>query len=156
MPNEIQVDPIKVADSIRRISEEICTSKQTHNNLKDRAWWERVVSNNTKDLAEGLARQADTLNALLEVIQGVIFLSVNNAAYLHKVSHEIKFTADGHTRHLSEYEQLSANIIDAAIEQSQKIDKRIEKNTQAIRLLATALTVLSLSEFGLIAYLFFR
>ena len=124
MPNPIiRFDPIEAANSIRQLGEEIHLSKQSFNELRDRSWWERTVSNNTKDLADGLYKQAEATHALLSIIQGVIFLNMSNAVELEKVSKGIKFTETGHARHLSEYEKLAADAIDKAIERSRKLQR---------------------------------
>jgi len=140
MANEIvQVDANKAAESIRLLGEEmellgekIGLSKISFNELRNRGWWDRAFSNNTKDLADGLARQAETIHTLLKIVQGVLFLNVRNTAYLAKVSEDIKYNEDGHVRQLSEYEKLTVDILDAAVNRDHKVKEDFNKHTVAI------------------------
>lgn len=75
---QIIQNPHEVANTIVALSHAIEDAKVNIESIKNRNYWQRLINNNTRDMADALLKQNDTISAFLNLIQGVIFLTVNN------------------------------------------------------------------------------
>jgi len=78
----IKVPPSQLANEIKELAEALSQSKKEIEDIQNRKIFQRVFSNNTRDLARAMIKQGDTISGFLELIKGVIFCQIGNLSTL--------------------------------------------------------------------------
>jgi len=80
--DQLEKDPQLIAENIKLLAIALKETKGNLVEIKGRSFWKKITCNNTKDLAEALLKQNDSISAFLTIIQGILFLSMNNVTVL--------------------------------------------------------------------------
>ena len=75
---ELEKNPSIIGENLARLAMAIEDNRDDIESIKYRGFWKKLTTNNTRDLAEAMIKQNDTISAFLPIIQGIIFLSMNN------------------------------------------------------------------------------
>jgi len=78
----MNVPPSQLASEIKELAEALSQSKKEIEDIQNRNIFQRVFSNNTRDLAQAMIKQGDTISGFLELIKGVIFCQIGNLSTL--------------------------------------------------------------------------
>ena len=73
---------VEVAQSIEECKNDACQ-------IKNRDWFDRMISNNTQDLASIQIKQADILNHYFQITNFIIVMNMNNTFKLGQIQMEI-------------------------------------------------------------------
>lgn len=71
-----------IGEAIVKLSVVINDSKKELFDIQNRNWFKRLTNNNTRDLASAMLSQNETFSVFITIIQGVIFLCMNNLVVL--------------------------------------------------------------------------
>ena len=79
---EIMKNPEVVGQNLAKLAAAIEESKNDITSIKNRGLWSRLWSNNTRDLADAMLKQNEIIGAYITVVQGIIWLTMNNISLL--------------------------------------------------------------------------
>ncbi len=79
---EIERNPSVIGENLAKLAMAIEDNRNDIESIKYRGFWKKLTNNNTRDLAEAMIKQNDTISALLTITQGIIFLSMSNIVVL--------------------------------------------------------------------------
>jgi hypothetical protein len=127
---DLETNPAVIGESIAQLALSIEDTKSGLSSIQDRGFWKRLTSNNTRDLAEAMIQQNDTISAFLTIIQGVIFLSMNNLVVLGGIMDSIKNQEKTNGVRDNKYIGMAKDYLSEAIKSAQKVssnEKEIER-----------------------------
>nr|WP_304219968.1 hypothetical protein [Fredinandcohnia onubensis] len=78
-------NPTAIGRALADLANAIQRNNGKISEIKDRNFFDRLFTNNTKDLAEAMIAQNDSTSALLTITQGIIFLCMNNVFVLSQL-----------------------------------------------------------------------
>lgn len=125
---ELEKNPEIIGDNLRMLA---IALKETRGNLeaiKTRSFWKKITCNNTKDLAEALLKQNDSISAFMTIVQGILFLSMNNVAVLGTIMDSLDKTEEANLLRDNEYVSMAKEYLIEAI----KTAKRTSNNEKEI------------------------
>ncbi|MEK5357918.1 hypothetical protein [Paenibacillus sp. FSL L8-0709] len=86
----IERNPSIIGEQITDLAKAVQEIRGELQGIKNRTWWEKLGANNTRDLAEALIKQNDTISSFISIIQGIIFLATNNTVVLAGIMQAIE------------------------------------------------------------------
>lgn len=112
---EVRTSPSTIVDNLAKLAEGIKETEDFINDLKERNILKRLTNNNIRDLAEAMLKQQDTISAFLIIVQGIIFLSMNNTFVLGTVMEAIEDNEKTNTLRDNKYFKFAKEYITEAI-----------------------------------------
>ena len=89
LSSEISSNPQKISEMILKIAEDIEECKENLITIKNRNTWQKMFSSNTRDLADAILKQNDTIAVFLYVVQSLIMINMHNIGLLNEVQKEL-------------------------------------------------------------------
>lgn len=89
LDQKITKNPKALADMILELAEDIEECKDDLEAIRSRGLFKRLFSNTTRDLADLMIRQNDTISLFLNIVQGLIMLNMYNTAMLGAIQDEL-------------------------------------------------------------------
>lgn len=118
---DLEENPTIIGESIVQLAQAIVDTKGNIQEIKDRGFWKRLVNNNTRDLAEAMIKQNDTISGFLTIVQGVIFLSMNNVVVLGGIMDALNKQEDTNNLRDNQYYKMAKDYLSEAIKSAQKV-----------------------------------
>lgn len=118
---EIEKNPEVVGQNLAKLANAIDESKKDIAAIKDRGFWARLCSNNTKDLADSMLKQNEIIGAYITVVQGIIWLTMNNIALLAVVMDAMEKEEHANGIIENRYSKMAKNLMEESIKSAQKI-----------------------------------
>lgn len=127
LDKEVANNPKTIADMIMQLTKDIDNCKGDLSEIKDRGVFKRFFSNNTKDLADAMIKQNDTISLFLNIIQSIIMLHMHNTVVLGKIQEHLHmYTAsagDTENKYTNMAKEFITQSYNAALTLKNKIDK---------------------------------
>lgn len=114
-PGTLQVPPSQLANEIKELAEALSKSKKDIEEIQNRKLFQRVFSNNTRDIARAMINQGDTISGFLELIKGVIFCQIGNLSTLMALRDGLLKQRDDIDDAGKSYIDLAVNFLDEAL-----------------------------------------
>lgn len=124
---ELQEKPEVIGESIAQLAQAIVDTKGDIEIIKGRGFWKRLTNNNTRDLAEAMMKQNDTISGFLTIVQGVIFLSMNNVVVLGGIMDALNKQEDANNLRDNQYFNMAKDYLSEAIKSAKKIQENEEE-----------------------------
>lgn len=126
---ELENNPEIIAENIKLLAIALKETKGNLEEIKGRGFWKKITCNNTKDLAEALLKQNDSISAFLTIIQGILFLSMNNVAVLGAIMDSLTKAETANELRDNEYATMAREYLGEAL----KTAKRAANNEDEIQ-----------------------
>ncbi|MFY9297202.1 MAG: hypothetical protein WBH95_12435 [Caldicoprobacterales bacterium] len=126
---ELERNPSVIGENLARLAMAIEDNRYDIESIKYRGFWKKLTTNNTRDLAEAMIKQNDTISAFLTIIQGIIFLSVNNIVVLGGIMDALNKHESTNQLRDNKYIEMAKDCLGEAIKSSKKIKENEEKIT---------------------------
>ena len=117
---ELESNPSVIGDNLVKLASDIEAAKDNISELKERNLWQRLTNNNTRDFAEVMLKQNDTMSAFMVIVQGIIFLSMNNVVVLGGIMDAINKAEDTNDLRDNKYITLAKDYLSEAIKAARK------------------------------------
>nr|WP_144925377.1 hypothetical protein [Paenibacillus bovis] len=127
--HNLKNNPSQIGESIVELAQAIEDAKWDIEEIKKRGFWKRLTNNNTRDLAETFMKQNDTISGFLTIIQGIIFLSMNNVVVLGGIMDALNKQEDTNNLRDNQYFNLAKDYLSEALKSAEKVannEKEIE------------------------------
>lgn len=134
---KVETDPNAIGENLAQLAMALEDNKEDLISIKNRGFWEKLTNNNTRDLAEVMLKQNDTISAFLIIVQGIIFLSMNNVVALGGIMDALNKSATTNEISDNRYIEMAKDYLSEAIKSTQKVN---ENETQ-IKSIKSALSV---------------
>ena len=118
--------PDELAKMIVQLSENIDSCKNDLSQIKNRGWFKRLTSNNTKDVAEIQIKQNDSMGTFLQITRMLIGLNFNNVVFLGALYEQICTHEKSRGKFCSNYLNIAKEFISATLTHTQKHLKRMD------------------------------
>jgi len=128
----IEENPSLIGKAIADLCDDIEKSNGDFEKIKDRKFWKRLTNNNTRDLAENCIKQNDTIAAFLNIIQGIIFLCMNNIAVIGAVMESLEEQENANGLRDNKYLHMAKEYLSEALN-SAKRSTNNEKNISLLK-----------------------
>ncbi len=125
-PITFQIPPSQFANAIRELAEALSKNKTNLKEIQNRNLFQRVFSNNTRDIANALIEQGDTISGFLELIKGVIFCQIGNLSTLMALRDGLIMQRVDLDDAGKSYIDLAVNFLDQALETSKVYNQKFE------------------------------
>lgn len=89
---DLKKNPGEIAQTICDLAAEIESCKANLADIKKRNVWQRITSNNTRDLADAMIKQNDTISTFLNIVQSLIFLNLSNSVFLNAIMEKLNLS----------------------------------------------------------------
>lgn len=132
---EIRKDPKKLGEMIVALAEDIESCKDDLTELKERNVFKKLFSNNTRDLADSMLKQQDTISMFLTIVQSLIVLNFSNTAVLAGIHDEIAKHEKGRGDFSNSYLNMAKEYLAQSIESAKRINEELDGHGQAIETL---------------------
>lgn len=120
---ELESNPSVIGENLAQLAKAIEDNKEDLSDIKNRGFWDKLTNNNTRDLAEAMIKQNDTISGFLIIVQGIIFLSMNNIVILGGVMDALnKHEKTGEVRD-NIYVSMAKDYLGEAIKSAKKVDE---------------------------------
>ena len=136
---ELRSNPKEIANMIAIISKDIEDCRNDITNIKDRSFWNRLFSNNTRDLADTLIKQNDTISTFVNIVQVLIGFNLYNANFLSVLYNELTKVAGEAKATNNEYFQLAQDYIFETLKATKKANKKFDEYDNSISEIKTEL-----------------
>lgn len=117
---EVEKDPTSIGEKIAELAYQIEDVKGDLSEIKDRNVWQRLINNNTKDLAVAMIKQNDTISAFLTIVQGIIFLCMTNIVILAGIMDSLKKQENTNEFRDNKYIHMATDYLSEAIKAARK------------------------------------
>lgn len=117
---ELENNPELIAENIKLLAIALKETKGNLEEIKCRNFWKKITCNNTKDLAEALLKQNDTISAFLTIIQGILFLSMNNEVVLGAIMDSLNKTETVNALRDNEYASMAREYLGEALKTAKR------------------------------------
>ena len=111
---EIEKNPEVVGQNLAILAKAIEESKADITAIKNRSLWARLWSNNTRDLADTMLKQNEIISAYITVVQGIIWLTMNNIALLALVMDAMEKAEQANALIENRYSKMAKDFMKAA------------------------------------------
>jgi hypothetical protein len=129
---ELRSNPNKLANLIVQISTEINECRNDLSALKERSFWKRTFSNNTRDLADSMIKQNDSISTFINIMQVLIGFNLHNAVVLGGLYQELSNVSGNILLTENEYFNLAKDYISETLTAAQKTNKKFDEFGNAI------------------------
>lgn len=133
---ELEANPSIIGESLAQLAIDIEETKANLDTIRNRTAWQRLTNNNTRDLAEAMIKQNDTISAFIIIVQGIIFLSINNFVILGGVMDALLKAEKTNGIRDNKYIELAKDYFSEAI----KVAQKAAANEKEIASIKTELT----------------
>lgn len=117
---EIEKNPEVVGENLAKLASVIEECKSDIKSIKNRGFWDRLCSNNTRDLADAMLKQNEIIGAYITVVQGIIWLTMNNIALLALVMDAMEKAENANGTIENRYSKMAKDFMSEAIKSAQK------------------------------------
>lgn len=117
---EIEKNPEVVGQNLAKLASAIEESKNDITSIKNRGLWDRLWSNNTRDLADAMLKQNEIIGAYITVVQGIIWLTMNNIALLAVVMDAMEKAENANRTIENRYSKMAKDFMTESIKAAQK------------------------------------
>lgn len=129
---DLRSNPKELAKTIVTLSKDIEECRNNLTSIKDRSFWKRTFSNNTRDLADSLIKQNDTISTFMNIVQVLIGFNLHNAVVLGGLYEELN-NVSGQTKvSNNEYFQLAQDYIGETLIVAKKTNKKFDEFDSSI------------------------
>jgi DNA repair exonuclease SbcCD ATPase subunit len=130
--SELKNNPEEIAEAIHQLAVDIEECKDNLEGIRDRKIFKRIFNNNTRDLAEAMISQNDTISTFLNIVQALILLNLNNCAILAAVMDKLNSFQDSTSDSGNRYLAMAKDYIRESIEASKTTNKKFDTLQQNI------------------------
>lgn len=124
---ELRSNPKLLANMIVQLSTEINECRNNLTELKERDFWKRTFSNNTRDLADAMIKQNDTISTFINIVQVLIGFNLHNAVVLGGIVQELSKVSGNISLTENEYFNLAKDYISETFTAAQKTNKKFDE-----------------------------
>lgn len=124
---ELRSNPKQLAEMIVQISTEINECRNDLSELKERVFWKRTFSNNTRDLADAMIKQNDTISTFINIVQVLIGFNLHNAVVLGGLHQELSKVSGNASVTENEYFNLAKDYISETLTAAQNTNTQFDK-----------------------------
>lgn len=127
---DLEANPSIIGQNLAQLALAIENTKSDLSEIQNRSFWQKLTNNNTRDLAEAMLKQNDTISAFLIIVQGIMFLSMNNLIVLGGIMDALNKTEETNDLRDNKYIGMAKDYLTEAIKSAQKAssnEKEIEK-----------------------------
>ncbi len=117
---EIEKNPEVVGQNLAILAKAIEESKADITAIKNRSLWARLWSNNTRDLADTMLKQNEIISAYITVVQGIIWLTMNNIALLALVMDAMEKAEQANALIENRYSKMAKDFMTESIKAAEK------------------------------------
>lgn len=136
---ELRSNPKELANMIATLSKDIKDCRNDLTGIKDRSFWKRTFSNNTRDLADALIKQNDTVSTFVNIVQVLIGFNLHNAVVLGGLYDEMtKVSGEAKTTN-NEYFQLAQDYIGETLKAAKNTNEKFDEFGNSISNINTEL-----------------
>ena len=127
LSSEISSNPKKISDMILTIAQDIEECKENLMTIKNRDTWQKMFSSNTRDLADAILKQNDTIAVFLYIVQSLIMINMHNIGLLNEVQKELckHETTKGHFQ--NKYLEMAKEFISESYRSSLSFKNNVDK-----------------------------
>ena len=133
---DIKNDPKTISDLITKIAEEIEECKDDLMEIKNRSFWKKMFSSNTRDLADAILKQNDTISVFLNIVQALIMFNMHNLVLLSEIQNELckheESKGDFQNKYINMAKEFITESYNSAVTYKNKIEKQ-ERNFELIK-----------------------
>ncbi len=133
---DLEENPRIIGESLAQLAQAIEETKEDLQAIQERGLWKRLTTNSTRDLAAAMLKQNDSISAFLTIVQGIMFLCMNNVLVLGGILESLEKVGATDDMRGNQYIQLAKDYLSEAIISAQKATK----NEKEIAVLRTQLT----------------
>lgn len=124
---ELEQNPEIIAENIKLLAIALKETKGNLEEIKGRGFWKKITCNNTKDIAEALLKQNDSISAFLTIIQGILFLSMNNVAVLGAIMDSLTKSENANELRDNEYATMAREYLGEALKTATRASNNEEE-----------------------------
>jgi len=136
---ELRSNPKELANMIATLSKDIKDCRNDLTGIKDRSFWKRTFSNNTRDLADALIKQNDTISTFVNIVQVLIGFNLHNAVFLGWLYDEMtKVSGEAKTTN-NEYFKLARDYIGETLKAAKNTNEKFDEFGNSISNINTEL-----------------
>ena len=117
---ELETNPEVVGENLRQLAIALQETRGDLETIKNRNFWKKITSNNTRDLAEAMLRQNDSISAFLVIVQGIVFLSMNNVVVLGGVMDALNKAEATNEMRDNEYVSMAKEYLGEALKNARR------------------------------------
>jgi len=125
-------NPKSIADLIVQLAHDIDSCKNDLSSIKDRGWWDKIVSNNTGDLASAMLKQNDTITLFLNIVQSIIMLHMHNTLILGQIQEHLNMHERSKGNFENKYTNMAKEFISQSYNAAISLKNKIENNEQTL------------------------
>jgi hypothetical protein len=133
MDKEVRDNPQRIAQMIIELADDIEICQNDLSKLKERKLFKRIVSNNTKDLADAMIKQNDTISLFLNIVQALIMFNMNNTVILAEIQRELSMHEKGRGDFQNKYVAMAQEYITESYQAALALKNQLEAQSQTIR-----------------------
>jgi len=131
---ELRENPGEIGAIIAAVAADIENCKADISKIKDRNWFERLFNNNTRDLADQMLKQQNTISVFLWIVQQLMFLNMNNTVLLAAVLEKIDVEVEDRGLFQNEYIKTARDFLQETLTAAKKTDKKFKDTDKQLRL----------------------
>ncbi len=124
--SDLKKNPEEIASMIIALAKELDSCKGDLAQAKERGVWKRLTSNNTRDLAQAIIKQNDTISMFLNIVQSLILLNLNNVAILSGVMEKLSQFEIDRGESSNRYIRMAKEYIQESIRSAQRTTTKID------------------------------
>lgn len=117
---ELETNPEVIGENLRQLAIALQETRGDLETIKNRNFWKKITSNNTRDLAEAMLRQNDSISAFLVIVQGIVFLSMNNVVVLGGVIDALNKAEETNEVRDNEYVSMAKEYLGEALKNARR------------------------------------
>lgn len=117
---ELETNPEVVGENLKQLAIALQETRGDLETIKNRNFWKKITSNNTRDLAEAMLRQNDSISAFLVIVQGIVFLSMNNVVVLGGVMDALNKAEETNEVRDNEYVSMAKEYLGEALKNARR------------------------------------
>lgn len=122
---DLRKNPNAIAIAIITLAEDIETCKGDLTKIKNRSIFKKMFKNTTRELADTMIKQNDTISTFLNIIQSLLVINLNNIVMLGGIMEKLNMHEK--TRGLSgnKYINMAKDYLNESITAAQKTNKKL-------------------------------
>jgi chromosome segregation ATPase len=132
LDKSIANNPKSIAELIVQLANDIDSCKNDLSTIKDRGWWDKLTSNNTKDLASAMLKQNDTITLFLNIVQSIIMLHMHNTLVLGQIQEHLNMHERSKGNFENKYTNMAKEFISQSYNAAISLKNKIENNEQTL------------------------
>src|SRR5208283_3684612 len=109
--SRIRNEPSQIARIIFDLAEQIESCKNDLTQIKSRGLWDLLFSSNTRDLADAMLKENDTISLFLSIVQSLIVMNMANAEMLGRIQDELNAQEKSRGKYQNKYISMAKEYI---------------------------------------------